>query len=84
MDVQKRVAICLCGAALGLTAEFAHMTHAVYCPAYRADVIVCGKRVEAIVPEHVHGADVTTPTPQFSRGGTAVTSTGNPTGHRVV
>jgi hypothetical protein len=69
MDFGKHVRLgvgsCLCVLAFGIATEVMHFGHAPHCRSYRKDVIVCGT-VEAIVLEHVHSSEVSTPV--FSRG----------------
>jgi hypothetical protein len=54
--------------------------HAVFCPQYRRDVVVCGTAIEAIIPPHTH-AEIGTPS--VAGSGTVVASTSVGTPHEV-
>jgi len=76
MDFREylRVGSCVCAVGLGLAVEFAHVAHAPYCPQYRKDVIVCGKAIEVIIPEHNHNTESNSLAPP--QGATIVSSVG--------
>jgi hypothetical protein len=61
--------------------EVAESAHAVFCPQYRKDVLVCGTIVEAVIPPHIHSSEIGTPS--AARAATVVASTSVGTTHEV-
>ena len=83
MDFRQKLCVgaCICAVGLGVGVEVVESAHAVFCPQYRKDVVVCGTVLEAVMPPHVHTTEVGTPS--AARGATVVASTSVGTTHEV-
>ena len=83
MDFRQTLGVgaCIGAVGLGVGVEVLESAHAVFCPQYRKDVVVCGTVLEAVMPPHVHTTEVVTPS--AARAATVAASTSVDTTHEV-
>lgn len=72
---EKRVTVgvCTCALGLGLLTESV-AAHEPTCPRYGRDIVMCGPFIEAVMPPHIHGTEIGTPS--LPGAATVVSSTG--------